>query len=342
MFDLRCVFAALLFYAVPVAAAENLTDEPAVYLQAFNETCRRGFPDLDTIARNALAHGWIEGSMRPVDGAADIFSAGRSRLLHRGGMLLFLTSPGNGPFGTICQITGGSGTRLSGRDVAAVMTPSLRAGDPTPGPGNPKADDYSVWTVAPGMTVQAGVSVYRGKVRSLSMAVRQARAADAASIPAAVPAAAPIPPSEPQAVLSLAGAAHSGLLGRVSTQYRKANLLGGYSDKQVEPGVWRVKARSNGPAGPGFARNMVAYRAADILRAQGFTHMQVIDQSGSAQSMRSGGQIGEVMTLWVSGAMTDAVPPMCRAKDSGLCFTVPIARTLDRIRPLLSFPTGGG
>lgn len=47
-----------------------------------------------------------------------------------------------------------------------------------------------------------------------------------------------------------------------ATKYRPANLFGGYEEKEIEPGIWKVKARSNGIAEPGFARNMAAYRAA--------------------------------------------------------------------------------
>lgn len=129
-----------------------------------------------------------------------------------------------------------------------------------------------------------------------------------------------------------------------ATKYRPANLFGGYEDKEIEPGLWKVKARSNGIAEAGFARNMATYRAAEILSARGFTHMQIVNQKGHAEMMRSGADmrhIGETMTLWVRGTNEPGAPPTCRAKYEALCFTVPVARTMERTKPLLTFPGDG-
>jgi hypothetical protein len=89
---------------------------------------------------------------------------------------------------------------------------------------------------------------------------------------------------------------------------------------------------------------MAAYRAAEILQAHGFTFMQVIEQKGRAQTMRLGADsrhAGETMILLVKGATDGAAPAECRAKTPNLCFTVPIVRTMERIRPLLTFPADG-
>lgn len=130
-----------------------------------------------------------------------------------------------------------------------------------------------------------------------------------------------------------------------ATKYRPANLFGGYSEKLVEPGVWRVKAKANGIAEPGFAQNMAIYRAAELMRQQGFAFLQVVDQKGEAMSMRIGGgspvSAGQSMILWVRGAQDAGAPATCRAKEPGRCFTVPVARTLDRVRPFLTFPEDG-
>ena len=130
-----------------------------------------------------------------------------------------------------------------------------------------------------------------------------------------------------------------------ATKYRPANLFGGYKEKEVEPGVWRVEARANGIAEEGFARNMAVYRAADIMRSANFAYFQVIDQKGkttrvgfSAGSMNNA---GETMTLWVRGADRPDRPTDCRVKMPGLCFTLPVARTMERVRPLLTFPGDG-
>lgn len=129
--------------------------------------------------------------------------------------------------------------------------------------------------------------------------------------------------------------ARSGL----ATKYRPADLLGGYKEKEVKPGTWRVHARSNGVAEIGFARNMAIYRAADILREHGFPYMQVVDQKGISMHIGlSEKHAGETMTLWVRGSNGPEAPADCTAKTQDLCFTVPVARTIERVRPFLTFP----
>lgn len=130
----------------------------------------------------------------------------------------------------------------------------------------------------------------------------------------------------------------------LATKYRPANMFGGYKDRLVEPGIYRIDAHANGVAGPGFAQNMAAYRAAEILRQGGFEYMQVIDQKGQSLHIGTGGSstsAGGSMTLWVRGSHNPAAPTDCRAKKPTLCFTLPTARTMDRIRPYLSFPSDG-
>ncbi|QGP80047.1 hypothetical protein [Sphingobium sp. CAP-1] len=146
--------------------------DPALLLQAFNESCRRGFPDLDAIAAHIVTQGWTETTPRLISGNGLIVIP---RLFHKNGMLLSLVTPNGDAYNAVCQVTRSGTTRLTGRDVAAIVSPSLNAGEPALGPGDPKEDDLAVWTVKPGVTVQAGVNVYRRKVRSLTISVRQAR-----------------------------------------------------------------------------------------------------------------------------------------------------------------------
>ena len=118
------------------------------------------------------------------------------------------------------------------------------------------------------------------------------------------------------------------------------SLFGGYSDKQVEAGVWRVSARSNGPAGAGFAGNMAAYRAAEILYAQGFAYVQILDAKGDATMLGRRTdtfqrQLNEHVVLTVRGAASPAPPADCRAKDRQACATYSIATVMTRLRPLL-------
>lgn len=127
-----------------------------------------------------------------------------------------------------------------------------------------------------------------------------------------------------------------------ATKYRPANIFGGYKDKIVEPGVWRIEGHANGMSEDGFAANMAVYRAADIVRQAGFEYMQIINQKGSksyiGSSMNSAGQD---LKLWVKGSHDANPPSECRAKDPTLCFTMPVKETMERIAPLLTFPSDG-
>jgi hypothetical protein len=138
------------------------------------------------------------------------------------------------------------------------------------------------------------------------------------------------------AAWSSAASARSGLASR----YGPMSLFGGYSDKQVEAGVWRVSARSNGPAGEHFARNMAAYRAAEILAAQGFAYVQVLDQKGDMTVLGRRGDayqrpLNEHVVLTVRGAYSPVQATDCRAKEARACVTYSAAGVMTQLRPLL-------
>jgi hypothetical protein len=86
------------------------------------------------------------------------------------------------------------------------------------------------------------------------------------------------------AALSLTACAGGGR-SALATTYGKMHLFGGYSDEEIEPGVWKVTGAGNGPAGPGFGRNVALYRAAEIVKAHGFSHIQVLKQSRRARRL---------------------------------------------------------
>jgi hypothetical protein len=154
-------------------AANRPSPGPATYLQAFNKTCRQAFPLFDQIAAKAVADGWQESSIRRIDGVADVISANLPRVFHKDGLMLFLTRTDTGPYDAVCQITGSDNTRLSGEDVEAVVSNSLHAGSPVRVQDAER--DTATWQVAPRTTVEAGVSIYRRKTRTITIAVRQDR-----------------------------------------------------------------------------------------------------------------------------------------------------------------------
>src|SRR5690242_15624592 len=88
------------------------------------------------------------------------------------------------------------------------------------------------------------------------------------------------------------------MLAGCATGYGRSGLLGGYSDSQLGPGYWRVSARTNGYSAASSAVEMALYRAAEIARAAGFSHFQVVRSNvhalplvaGNTVSMSGGGQ----------------------------------------------------
>ena len=129
-----------------------------------------------------------------------------------------------------------------------------------------------------------------------------------------------------------------------ATTYRPQGLLGGYSEKEIEPGIWKVTGNSNGIAEMGFGRNMAAYRAAELMASKGFTHVQILDQKGSARSVGYGGgsmsHAGETMVLTVRGANSPASPTDCRAKNPSACITVEAASVMASLGPQLHIGEG--
>jgi hypothetical protein len=140
----------------------------------------------------------------------------------------------------------------------------------------------------------------------------------------------------------------AGCAGRpfTATTYGPMHLFGGYTDKEIEPGVWKVTGAGNGPAGEGFGRNVAVYRAAEIVKAHGFTHLQILDQKGKVHSVGIGGgsmsYAGENMTLIVRATNDPAAPLACRSKRPEACMTLAADTIIATIGPQLTFRKGQG
>lgn len=116
---IRSIFAigaaAVSTLASTAPAASSPEPDPQTYMQAFNDTCRRGFPDLDTIAANATAQGWQLSEMRMISGPSKTLPETLPRAYHKGGLMLFLTLPTGGTSQQVCQISGSAQTKLKAR-----------------------------------------------------------------------------------------------------------------------------------------------------------------------------------------------------------------------------------
>ena len=118
------------------------------------------------------------------------------------------------------------------------------------------------------------------------------------------------------------------------TQYKPSGLFGGYSEKEVEPNIWRVEGRSNGIARVGFGRDMAMYRSAEIMKDQGFDNFHIIDQKGKSQRVNNSFS-GETLKLYVVGHVEGMEVPPCRAKESSACFEVNVEEIIQRLGPSL-------
>jgi hypothetical protein len=138
-----------------------------------------------------------------------------------------------------------------------------------------------------------------------------------------------------------------GCAGRAitATTYGPMALFGGYKDREIEPGVWRIVGTSNGPAGYNFGRNVALYRAAELLKGQGFSHFQVLDQKGKTTMVGYGAPTnfaGETLTLVVRGVNDPAAPLACRAKLAERCATLAADTVIANVGPKLAFRKGQG
>ena len=154
------------------AAAEPVAPERIV--EAFNETCRRGFPSFETIRANAIAQGWVETAVRVIQPPRD-----RSNfapvVLRKGDVSLFMMTPAPSVGAAqACQVT----ISTSGRErieppaiatFAAAVSAALGAGEPEI--SRDRQSDRARWRVAGGYIVDATVQI-RGPGRSASLLVR--------------------------------------------------------------------------------------------------------------------------------------------------------------------------
>lgn len=108
--------------------------------------------------------------------------------------------------------------------------------------------------------------------------------------------------------------------------YGPMSERGGFQEKEVEPGVWQVNARSGGEAGPGYAAAMAEYRAAEMLKSRGFTWVQILKEFPRtllSEDLGGGRRrvLSEDMELTVRGAHDPSKPTDCRQTGILRCWT---------------------
>jgi len=150
------------------ASAEPVAPERIV--EAFNETCRRGFPDFETIRANALATGWAETAVRVIVPPRDRRNFA-PLVLRKGDVSLFMMTPAPGVAAAqACQVaisfTGREGVESPPiATFATAVSAALGAGEPEM--SRDRQSERARWRVAGGWVVDAIVQHRPGRMASL-------------------------------------------------------------------------------------------------------------------------------------------------------------------------------
>lgn len=129
-------------------------------------------------------------------------------------------------------------------------------------------------------------------------------------------------------------------LSACATSYGRSGLFGGYSEKQVEPGVWRITATTNGFSGQYSSMTMAIYRAAELARDAGFPYFQVVRSNFRVLPLvtqytysSSGG--GEKARLRIRFSRNANPPLLCEMEDNS-CKTYAVEEVLRELGPLIN------
>jgi hypothetical protein len=162
---------ALCLMTVPAthAWAEGVAD-PGSIISAFNETCRRGFPDLNGIRQRAESQGWIRRSVRLIAEESDpkLRNVAPPEFLQKGDMTLVLSSPNRVWNTSGCTISVSAGTTLDTQALAQAVSAALDGAQPSI--AKERGVERATWQVKSGMVVKASVSK-RGGIRTANLAV---------------------------------------------------------------------------------------------------------------------------------------------------------------------------
>lgn len=135
----------------------------------------------------------------------------------------------------------------------------------------------------------------------------------------------------------------SGCVGQPKVvAYGPMTSRGGYQEEEIEPGVWQVFARSGGEAGPGYARSMAEYRAAEMLKARGFSWVQILKEYPTTELSEDlgGGRrrvLSEDVKLTVRGAHEYGKPTDCRETGGLRCWSFTPDLMMKQARKRLKF-----
>lgn len=125
------------------------------------------------------------------------------------------------------------------------------------------------------------------------------------------------------------------------SSYGPANFWGGYKDRQVEPGIWRIRATANPASGGQLAAEAMAlHRAAELLRDKGFTHIRILVSTGWGLFDPERGYVPRntdgatgYATVTVRGAKGADDVEGCRTSVRRNCYTIAVDEMMRRAAP---------
>jgi hypothetical protein len=159
----------LAIFPAAVAGAQSASD-PAAVISAFNETCRRGFPNLDTIRQRAESVGWVRRSARMIAEGThpSLRNAAMPEFFGKGDMMLSLFSPGGLSGRSSCGIAVSGKQTMDTRTLAAAVSTALDGAQATI--VKEKGEEQATWRLKSGVVVRASVSK-PGRLRTVNLTV---------------------------------------------------------------------------------------------------------------------------------------------------------------------------
>ncbi|HLL31249.1 MAG TPA: hypothetical protein VK403_09660 [Allosphingosinicella sp.] len=160
----------LLSVSATIAGAQGVSD-PAPIVSAFNETCRRGFPDLETISQRAQSQGWIRRSVRLIAEESDpkLRKAAPPEFLQKDGMTLVLSAPNKVWNNFTCGISVSAENTLDTQALAQAVSAALDGAQASV--AKERGAKRATWHVKSGFVVKASVS-RSGRIRTANLAVQ--------------------------------------------------------------------------------------------------------------------------------------------------------------------------
>jgi hypothetical protein len=169
--DLIRVAGALVLAIVPatVAGAQSASD-PALVIAAFDETCRRGFPDLEGVRQRAESTGWIRRSARVITEGTDprLRTVAMPEFYGKGDMMLFLSTPDALSGKSSCGIALSGKQTMDTRTLAAAVSVALNGAQATI--VKERGEEQATWKLQSGLVVKASVSK-PGRLRTINLTV---------------------------------------------------------------------------------------------------------------------------------------------------------------------------